>query len=135
VSGNSEYPLAIDPRRVGAYPPDANSGAGYFYDEILEYRVWLHPERGATPLNGGSDYFFAFAQYERAEAFANKTPGAERPLVLVRQLEWIDEPTPQHYVPKRGERRTEWQVVWLRNSKRTPNSLADFMKHPAPQSQ
>lgn len=132
MDGTSAYPVAVDPRRVGAYPPNAKSGAGYFYDEVLEYRVWLHPEKGGAPMNGTSDYFVAFAQYERAEAFAKKAPGAESPLALVRQLQWIDEPTPQHYVPEKGERLTEWQVPWLRDSKRTAGSVAEFMKHPRP---
>jgi hypothetical protein len=30
----------------------------------------------------------------------------------------------------KGERITEWQVVWLPGHKRTPNSIEEFMKHP-----
>jgi hypothetical protein len=92
VSGSSSYPLAVNANRVGTYPPDTKSGDGYFYDDVLEYRVWLHPEQGAERLNGDNDYFLAFAQFERAESFSKTTPGAEEPLALVRQLEWIDEP-------------------------------------------
>lgn len=84
VSASSAYPVAIDPSQVGTYSPDTKSGAGYFYDDVLEYRVWLHPERGASPLNGDDDYFVAFAQYEIAESFSKSTPGAEEPIVLVR---------------------------------------------------
>ena len=76
INGTSQYPVAVDPARVGTYPPDVGSGAGYFYDDVLEYRVWLNPERGAVPLNGSSDYFAAFAQYERAKAFSETTAGA-----------------------------------------------------------
>ena len=110
--------------------PDAKSGAGYFYDDVLEYRVWFNPANGAEPLNGEKDYFVAFAQYEAADAFAKKTPGAEGPLVLVRQLEWISEPERGHFIPEKGERITEWQTVWLRNNKRTDESIREFMKHP-----
>ena len=92
VSGTSKYPLAVDPNRVGTYPAYTKSGGGYFYDEVLEYRVWLHPENGAKPLDGRHDYFFAFDQYETAEEFSKSTAGAEEPLVLVRQLQWISEP-------------------------------------------
>jgi len=130
IVGTSAYPLAVDPRRVGSYPAETKSGAGYFYDDVLEYRVWLHPENGAKPANGRSDYFAAFAQYERAAAFAEKAKGAEQPLVLIRQLEWIDEPDPRHYVPKKGERLTEWQVSWLEGSKRTVGSIDEFLKRP-----
>jgi hypothetical protein len=130
ISGLTAYPLAADPSRVGSYPPDTKSGAGYFYDEVLEYRVWLHPEKGAEPLNGTKDYYVAFAQYEAANAFSKQTPGAEAPLALVRQLEWIDEPERGHFVPEKGERITEWQVRWLRNSRRTHESIKEFMKNP-----
>ena len=130
LSGSSAYPVAADPSRIGTYSPDAHSGAGYFYDEVLEYRVWLHPENGATPLNGRNDYFVAFAQYEVAEAFSKRTSGSELPLVLVRQVEWIDEPERGHFVPRKEERITEWQTQWLAGDKRTPNSIAEFLKHP-----
>jgi len=37
----------MNPNKVGTYPALAKSGAGYFYDEILEYRVWIHPADGS----------------------------------------------------------------------------------------
>lgn len=132
MTGGSAFPLALDPWRVGSYPPETKSGAGHFYDEVLEYRVWLHPERGATPKNGKKDYFVAFSQYEKAAAFAKREPGSEEPLVLVRQLEWIDEPQPEYYVRREGERLTEWQVRWLAGSRRTPESIGEFFLHPRP---
>jgi len=33
-------------------------------------------------------------------------------------------------VPEKGERITEWQVKWLPDSKRTGESIREFMKHP-----
>src|SRR6266478_1064472 len=81
ITGSSAYPVAVDPKRVGMYPPDARSGGGYFYDEVLEYRVWI--ENGGTQRNGGNDDFVAFAQYETAERFSKSTADAEPPLVLV----------------------------------------------------
>jgi putative acetyltransferase len=126
----STLPFAIDVSRVGTYPADTSSGGGYFYDDVLEYRVWLHPDKGAQPLNGEKDYFVAFAQYEFAKAFAERTKGAEGPLVLVRQKEWIDEPKRGTFIPQNSERITEWQVDWLNGSKRTDNSIKEFLKHP-----
>lgn len=130
IIGPSIYPPAVDPNRVVTDPPDTKSGAGYFYDDVLEYRVWLNPANGAETLNGKSDYFVAFAQYEAADAFSKKTPGAEAPLVLVRQLEWINEPERGHFIPEKGERITEWQIAWLTDTKRTETSIREFMKHP-----
>jgi hypothetical protein len=132
VSPISAYPVAIDPTKVGTYPPDTKSGAGYFYDNVLEYRVWLHPDRGATPLNGDEDYFVAFAQYERAEAFSKTTAGAEQPIVLVRQREWIAEPMPGKFHAEKGDRVTEWRVKWLAGNKRGPETIANFLGHPKP---
>jgi hypothetical protein len=96
ITGRSKFPVAIDPVRVGTYPARSKSGAGYFYGEVLECRVWMHPKNGAQPLNSTHDYFAAFAQYEAAEEFSKKVTGAESPLVLVRQLEWIHEPKRGH---------------------------------------
>lgn len=130
TSALSKYPLAVDSARVGTYPAETKSGSGHFYDDVLEYRVWLHPEKGAVPANGDHDYYVAFAQYERAEEFSKASPGVEEPLVLIRQLEWIDEPETGHYIPKKGTRISEWQVRWLPGAKRGPDSIAEFMKHP-----
>ncbi len=82
VSAVSAYPIAVDPSKVGTYASDTKSGAGYFYDDVLEYRVWLHPDKGAAPLNGDKDYFVTFAEYETAQAFSKSTAGTEQPIVL-----------------------------------------------------
>ncbi len=87
------------------------------------------------PFRWNHDYFVAFAQYETAEAFSKSNAGAEEPLVLVRQLEWIDEPQPGHYVAEKGERVTEWRVKWLAGSKRNPDSIKELLKHPRPASE
>lgn len=130
ITGQSDYPIAVDPDLVGTYPADTKSGAGYFYDQVLEYRVWLHPDKGAANVNGNKDYFVAFAQYEPAEVFSKATLGAEQPIVLVRQFQWVDEPERGHFVPEKGRRITEWQVQWLPGNKRTQSSIRDFLKHP-----
>ncbi len=132
ITGHSSYPAAVNPSRVGSYVIEAGNGVGYFYDDVLEYRVWLHPEKGAVPWNGKKDYFVAFAEYEPAAVFSTKTKGAEKPLVLIRQLEWIDEPQPGHYVPKKSERLAEWDVSWLAGSQRKAGSIDEFLLHPRP---
>jgi putative acetyltransferase len=130
VSASSVYPDAVDPTRVGTYPIDTHSGAGYFYDDVLEYRVWFNPRKGAKPLNGNSDYFMAFAEYEAAKTASRSLPGAEEPIVLVRQLEWINEPEHGRFIPEKTERITEWQVQWLTSSKRREDSIQRFLEHP-----
>jgi hypothetical protein len=133
VRGPSQYPLAIDPSAVGRFSGETKSGAGYFYDEVLEYRVWLHPKQGAEPLAGGSAYFAAFAQFENALTFSRANAGAEQPLVLIRQREWVNEPKPGQFVHEKGERITEWKAEWLSGSKRTPGSIDQFLANPRPQ--
>jgi hypothetical protein len=133
--GPTAQPLAVDPAQVGSFPATTKSGGGYFYDEVLEYRVWLHPERGAGRLAAGADYFAAFARYESALAYWRQHTGAEEPLVLVRQRESIDEPTPGTFKWEKTERITEWRVPWLEGAKRGPNSIPEFLAaHEAPRS-
>ena len=61
-----EYPDAVDSNLVGTYPASACAGGGLVWDEVLEYRVWCHPERGAADSHDGSDYYYAFATYAEA---------------------------------------------------------------------
>ena len=92
----ANYPDAIDPDLVGSYSPLAKAGGGYVWDDVLEYRGWCHPERAASDLEDGSDYYYAFATYDEALAFS-LTEGAEAPLALIRQDEYIDETNPGEY--------------------------------------
>jgi len=117
----SAYPLAAEPDKVGTYPSLTKSGAGYFYDDVLEYRVWINPPEG-------DDYYQAFARYEEAVEFSKKTTGAEEPLVLILQKQWIDEPNPGEFFVRSEDRITEWRVEWLADSKRTPESIDRFLK-------
>lgn len=117
----------------GPVPGEAKSGAGYFYDDLLEYRVWLHPKQDAEPLAGSSAYFAAFAQFEHALAFSRANAGSEEPLALIRQREWVNEPVPGKFVHEKGERITEWKVKWLDGTKRTAGSIEQFLANPPPQ--
>lgn len=122
-----KLPPAIDPKQVGKYPALTQSGGGYFYDHVLEYRVWCHPEVGTPDHDDGGDYFYAFASYDEAFSFSQSTKEAEEPLVLVQQLEWVDEPQEGQYIHKKGERITEWRVEWLADGPRKPGDIADFI--------
>lgn len=89
--------------------------------------MWLHPENGAKRLAGDADYFAAFAQYEPALKFSRATPGAELPLVLVRQVESVNEPRPGVYEWVKEERIAEWRVEWLLASRREHDSISKFL--------
>lgn len=123
-----DYPDAIDAEMVGEYPALTKSGGGYFFDHVLEYRVWCHPERGAPDNYDGEDYYYAFATYAEADQFSQSNPGTEDPLVLVRQLEWIDEPETGKYIHEKGERITEWRTEWLARSARSPGDIELFIQ-------
>lgn len=127
-----QYPDAADPSRVGEYPPLAGAGGGFVWDEVLEYRVWCHPERGAEDLDEGSDYYYAFATYAEALEFAGQTPGSEAPIVLILQREHLNEPEPGHYVHVKEERNTEWPVEFLSRPRRTERTIPDFLSPSAP---
>jgi len=122
------YPTAVEPSLVGEYPALVKSGAGYFYDELLEYRVWIDTEDGGEDLYNGDDYYYAFPTYEDAFEFSNNTKGAEQPLALVRQLESINEPDPGVFEHITETRITEWQPIWLMDNKRTETSIMNFLK-------
>jgi hypothetical protein len=132
VKRRLRYPTAIDRKRVGKYPASANAGGGYVWDEVLEYRVWCHPERGAEDLADGNDYYFAFATYPKALAFSRRTSGAEEPLALIRQREYIDEPSPGQYKHVRRPRVTEWPVEFLHRPRRSRNTIPKFLSPSAP---
>lgn len=52
----SSYPTVVDLHMVGKYPVLTKSGGGYFYDEVLEYRVWCHPAlKGGLALSTRAD--------------------------------------------------------------------------------
>ena len=132
MKARRRYPTAVDAKRVGKYPALTRSGGGYFWDDVLEYRVWCHPERGAPDLHDGEDYFLAFATYPKALAFSKRTPGAEEPLVLVRQREHVNEPSPGTFIHVKKMRITEWRVAWLHGARRTRNTIRAFLAANAP---
>lgn len=91
------YPDACDPARVGSYPAAASTGGGYVWDAVLEYRVWFSPAREADDLADGNDYYLAFATFAEAQAASHQRPGAEGPVALVLQREYIEETKPGCY--------------------------------------
>jgi putative acetyltransferase len=125
-------PPAIDPQLVGTYPAVANAGGGFVWDAVLEYRVWCHPENGSPDEADGDDYYFAFASYNEALECARRTKGADAPIALVLQNEYLDEPEPGTYVHVRERRVTEWPVEFLRRPRRTPRTIPSFLSPNAP---
>ena len=127
-----QYPAVLNPAEVGNYPASCFSGGGFVWDAVLEYRVWCHPERGAPDEADGNDYFYAFETFEEADAFARATPGAEEPLALVLQREYLDESEPGCYVHVREPRITEWPVEFLSRPQRDDFTIPDFLAPDAP---
>ncbi|MCH2232445.1 MAG: hypothetical protein MK105_19065 [Crocinitomicaceae bacterium] len=121
------YPQANEPEKVGSYDGHACSGGGFFYDEVLEYRVWCHPEGGAPDKFNGDDYFYAFNSFEEALDLSKITKGAEEPLVLVKQLEWVNEPEPGVYIHEKTERITEWLPAWLEDGPRKEGDVESLV--------
>jgi len=132
MKAHAQYPAVLDPNAVGEYPTLVAAGGGYVWDEVLEYRVWCHPERGAPDHADGSDYYYAFASYEEALEFAAQTAGAEEPLALILQREYISEPEPGVYVHVKEERMTEWPVEFLSRPRRRPDTILKFLSPAAP---
>jgi hypothetical protein len=127
------YPTVLAPDLVGTYDALAKAGGGYVWDEVLEYRVWCHPERGAPDEAEGDDYYYVFVTYEEALEFSRANEGTEEPLALVLQREYIDEPSPGKYVHVRAERVAEWSVSFLSRPRRTERTIPDFLAPNAPE--
>ncbi|TXB61413.1 GCN5 family acetyltransferase [Phaeodactylibacter luteus] len=127
-----DYPEVLDKNMVGKYSALAKAGGGYVWDEVLEYRVWCHPENGAEDLEKGNDYYYAFAEYRDAKEFADNHEGTEELLALILQKEYIDEPERGKYIHKKEERITEWRVDFLSRPRRTENTIPDFLSSDAP---
>ena len=126
------YPSVLHPDLVGTYPATAKAGGGFVWDAVLEYRVWWHPEQGAPDEAEGGDYYYAFQSYQEALAFAQQTSGAEAPLALVLQEEYIDEPEPGQYVHMKERRVAEWPVPFLARPQRAAHTIPNFMAPDAP---
>jgi hypothetical protein len=127
-----QYPSVADPKLVGTYPAAAKAGGGYVWDDVLEYRVWCHPERGAEDREDGSDYFYPFATYPEALEFSRRTTGAEEPIALIRQVEYIDEPAPGEYLHVKEVRIAEWPAEFLQRPRRDRNTIPRFLAPDAP---
>ncbi|OLP48813.1 GCN5 family acetyltransferase, partial [Salmonella enterica subsp. enterica serovar Javiana] len=105
---------------------------GYVWDEVLEYRVWCNPGRGAEDVAAAEDYFYAFGTYEDARAMSEVLDGAAEPLALVRQREYIDEAESGVYRHVTEERITEWPVEFLSRPRRDERTIPEFLAPDAP---
>ncbi|MFB9841410.1 GCN5 family acetyltransferase [Mucilaginibacter ginsenosidivorans] len=128
----SKYPKVKDIELVGTYPATVESGGGYVWDEVLEYRVWCHPERGAPDIDDGNDYYYVFETCEDALEYSESNPGTESPLALILQEEHINEPEQGHYVHVKEPRITEWHVEFLNRPKRNADTIPNFFSPDAP---
>ena len=128
----ASFPDVLDASLVGTYPALVKAWGGYVWDEVLEYRVWCCPLRGAEDLEDGSDYYYAFASYAEALEFSNQTDGADDPLALILQREFIDEPEPDNYIHVKEERIAEWPVTFLSRPRRNDQTIPDFLERRLP---
>ncbi len=128
----SQYPEVKNPKLIGNYPALAKAGGGYVWDAVLEYRVWRHPQEGASDLEDGNDHYYVFETYEEALDFSKDTVGAKEPLALVLQEEYIDEPEAEQYVHVKEQRIAEWPVEFLSRPRRNEHTIPDFLSPNAP---
>ena len=74
----------------------------------------------------------AMETYGEAAAAFRSTPGAEEPVALIRQAEYIAEFEPGEYEHVKEMRITEWPVEFLRRPLRTPDTIPAFLSPNAP---
>ena len=128
----SQYPKGKDPNLIGEYLALVKSGDSYVWDEVLAYRAWCHPENGTPNSEDGDDYYSVFETYEEALKYSEENEGAEKPIALVLQEEYIDEPEPGNYVYVKERRLTEWPIQLLNRPRRNANTILDFVSPNAP---
>ncbi len=128
----TEYPKVKNPDLIGEYPGYVNSGGGFVWDDVLEYRVWCHGQDDETDPEDNGDYYYAFTTYEEALAFSKANKDCQEPLALVLQEEYINEPEPGIYIHVKKQRLTEWPVEFLKRPKRTERMITDFLSPDAP---
>jgi hypothetical protein len=75
----------------------------------------------------GSTGYNAFALYEDAEAFYENTPGADKPLVLVLQYEYIAEDVSGNLKHIKKKRLAEWLPEWLEGNQGTVKQIPKFL--------
>ena len=126
------FPRALKPDRVGKYPAVSFVGGGYVWDAVLEYRVWCCTAAGAPDEDDGNDYYFAFATYPEARRLSSRFPGADEPIALILQLEYIDEPRNGKYIHIKRRRVTEWPIEFLSRPRRNRSTIPNFLSSTAP---
>lgn len=119
------YPAVFDEDLVGFFDVETHAGGGYVWDEVLEYRVWVHVDDDDDSVN-------VFPDYPSAKAFADTTEGAESPIALILQREYIEEPEPGCYNHVVESRVTEWPIEFLSRPRRTEKTIPDFLAPDAP---
>ena len=72
------------------------------------------------------------ASYPKALRFSQDYAGADEPIALTLQREYIDEPEPGKYKYVKRERVTEWPVEFLSRPRRDENTIRDFLSTSAP---
>lgn len=122
----SKYPQVQDKELVGTYPGLVNSGGGYVWDDVLEYRVWCSPLEGAPDTEDGDDYYYIFDNYEEALKYSEENIGSDEPVALILQEEYISETKAGEYVHVKEQRLTEWPVEFLSRPRRNTNTISNF---------
>jgi len=64
--------------------------------------------------------------------FSKTTFGAQEPLALVLQEEYIDEPEMGKYEHMKEQRITEWPIHFLKRPRRDENTIPNFLSPNAP---
>ncbi|OYP34616.1 GCN5 family acetyltransferase [Rhodopirellula sp. MGV] len=121
-----EYPPVLDEDLVGFFETETFAGGGLVWDAVLEYRVWVHSDDADDCVN-------VFRCYRDARAFSEATLGAESPVALILQRQYIDEVEEGQYVHVQESRMTEWPVEFLARPARTEQTIPEFLSPDAPE--
>lgn len=126
VSQQSRYPLAAEPSLVGTYSGRSKSGGA------TSMTTSLSTESGSIPSRERRHWLETMTTSPRSRNTSRRWPSRRRTrcratVVVLRQLESINEPSPGVYRHQSGARITGWLPQWLLGSKREPDSITKFL--------
>lgn len=122
-------PDAIDSQKVGYYGHADSYNDGYFWDELLEYRVRCR----ALPTDEEEELLYCFRDYPSAFEFYKKTPTAQELNALVLQKESITRLNRNEFKHITTPRTAEWPAHFLMRPQGSASFIAKFLTLSTPQ--
>ncbi len=122
-------PSAVDHQKVGYYGNAESYNDGYFWDELLEYRVRCR----ALPNDEEEELLYCFKDYQSAFTFYKKTPTTQELNALILQKEHITRLNRNAFKHIDTPRMVEWPAHFLMRPQGSTAFIITFLRLTTPQ--